>query len=344
VSSFLQFYGLNGEDILNVKILKPNLDARKKAAFEHDITVRQVFTELLDVFGRPSRRFWETLPRFATDAKEKEALKHILSAEGKDEMKKLVEETVTCADVLRKYPSAHPSLEHLIDLIGVIKPRYYTIASAQKMYANMLHLMIVIVDWKTPSKKLKFGTCTGYVNRMIPTTEHPVRFACAVKPGTFTLPESDETPMVMAGLGTGLAPFRAFVQYRAVLKKEGKPAGPMIMYYGCRYRKRDYIYADEWESYEKEGVLTAVRVAFSRDQAHKIYIQHKISEDPKLIWEHLFAKGGYFYLCGQAGQMPIDIKNAIIGAMKSEGHMSADEAEKAFQALQIAGRYNLEVY
>lgn len=344
VESFLKFYGLNGNDVLKVKAVKPTLDGRKKAAFEHDITVRQIFTELLDVFGRPSRRFYETLLRFATDIKEKEALKHLLSAEGKEEMKKLAAETVTYSDILQKYPSAHPSLEHIIDLIGIIKPRLYTIASAQKMYATMLHLMIVVVDWKTPSGKLRFGTSTGYVRRMIPAADKVVRFACAVKAGTFVLPESDQTPMVMAGLGTGLAPFRAFVQHRAMLKRQGKPAGPLVMYYGCRYRKKDYIYADEWEAYEKEGVLTALRLAFSRDQARKVYIQHKISEDPKLIWEHLFVKSGYFYLCGQAGQMPIDIKNAILGAMKSEGHMSAEEAEKAFQALQIAGRYNLEVY
>merc|ERR1712100_268235 len=110
------------------------------------------------------------------------------------------------------------------------------------------------------------------------------------------------------GLGTGLAPFRAFIQeaqwYRETMKQE---TGPMWLFYGCRYRAKDYCFSEELEQWEKDGIITELRPAFSRDTKKKVYVQHKMEEVPNELYHDLVEQNGYFYLCGQAGQLEIDV-------------------------------------
>merc|ERR1719376_1605883 len=116
---------------------------------------------------------------------------------------------------------------------------------------------------------------------------------------------TEEKPVIVAGMGTGLAPFRAFMQHKAWLRQQSKPCGPLSVYFGCRYRARDYLYGDEMENYVKEGVITDLKCAFSRDQKEKFYIQHNIDNDQELFYKRFVEEGGYFYLCGSAAQVPI---------------------------------------
>jgi len=341
IADFLEFFKLKGDDVVKITPLGKGVDARKVDAFKKPLTVTQLFVEVIDVLGRPTRRFYESMAQFASDPAEKEAIKKLLTTESKAEYQALAAETVTYVDLLRKYPSVHPSIEHLVQMIPTIKPRYYSIASAQRMFPNAVQLCIVIVDWKTPTGKYRIGTCTGYVSRVTMGS----MVACAVKPSTFTLPPNDSTPVLMAGLGTGLAPFRAFVQDRAQLKRDGvQNVGPLVMYYGCRHRSKDFIYGDELEAYHKEGVLTHLRVAFSRDQVFKVYVQNKIEEDPELLYKLFNEENGYFYMCGNAGRTVTDIRNAVIGAWMKKGNMTQEEADKMYIDFMIKGRYNVEAW
>lgn len=342
VNEFLKFYGLSGDDVVFVHP-KEDIDERKKTAFQEPISVRMIFTELLDIFGRPSRRFFEALALHAQNPEEKATLEKMASIEGgRDDLKKLADETATFADIFRRFPSAKPSLEYLVELLPAIRPRYYSIASSQSLHQNKIELSIVVVDWKTPSGKDRIGTCTGYLQRMAPGTD--VKIAASVQTGTFVLPPSDMTPILMAGLGTGMAPFRAFIQHRVQLMRSGVKVGPMILYYGCRHRKQDLLYADELEGYVKEGVLTELRVAASRDQAYKIYVQDKIKEDPKLLFDNFIVNNGFFYLCGSGGQVPQDIKDALVTVFMSQGKMTKEQAEQFYVDLRIKGRYCEEVW
>merc|ERR1719447_2420247 len=116
------------------------------------------------------------------------------------------------------------------------------------------------------------------------------------------------TPMLMAGLGTGLAPFRAFAQERRWMQEvQGKETGPMWLFYGCRYKAKEYVFGDELESLAKEGIITELRPAFSRDQKEKIYVQNRITEAGSRIYEDMIEKSGYFYICGQAGETETSI-------------------------------------
>jgi len=172
VRKFLDSYGINPDTVYYVKA-GPDCDKRRRVAYQRPLPVHQMFTEILDIFGRPNKFFYKALARFATDEKEKAELNLIAgdSDEGKQKYVDLATETVTFEDVLSMYPSAKPPLEHLLSMIPAIKPRLYSIASSQRAMNDKVELMIVINDWDTPSGKWQCGhrrtidtphTNTGY--------------------------------------------------------------------------------------------------------------------------------------------------------------------------------------
>ena len=348
VADFLGWYGADTTTMFDVKALK-KLDARRAQSFKHPMTTTQLFGEVVDILGRPSKNFYKQLRKFATDPKEQAELDLLISesSEGVAKYSALTAEAVNYAEVLKMFPSAKPSLEHLVSLIPCIKPRLYSIASSQRLVNDKVELVIVILDWMTAGGKARRGLSTNYIDR-IATDGLPkgstFSVPCSVTPGTFKFPENLLQPYVMTGLGTGLAPFRAFVQERAFFKRKGVECGPMWLFYGCRYKAKDYIFGDELEAYHKEGVLTELRPAFSRDQKEKIYVQHRMLEVKERLYEDLIKKDGYFYLCGQAGQLERDVRSALTESFKAGGKMSDDEAKAKFEEFDSEGRYCTELY
>ena len=348
VDEFLSWYGADKTTVFDVKALK-TLDARRAASFKHHMTNTQLFNEVVDILGRPSKNFYKQLRKFATDTKEQAELDLLVSdtPEGNSKYSGLTAEAVNYADVLRMFPSAKPSMEHLVTLIPCIKPRLYSIASSQRLINDKVELVIVILDWMTPGGKARRGLSTNYIDR-IATDGLPAgssfQVPCSVTPGTFKFPTTLLQPYVMTGLGTGLAPFRAFVQERAYFKRKGAECGPMWLFYGCRYKAKDYIFGDELEAYNKEGVLTELRPAFSRDQKEKIYVQHRMLEVKERLYEDLIQKNGYFYLCGQAGQLERDVRAALTESFRTGGNMTQIEAEQKFTEFDDNGRYCTELY
>merc|ERR1711865_1223879 len=141
-------------------------------------------------------------------------------------------------------------------------------------------------------------------------------------------------------MGTGMAPFRAFLQERHhIATQHNKRTGDSVLYFGARYSSQEYLYKDELDSFEKDGTLTHFRPAWSRDQAHKIYIQNRTAEDAETLWDLLVLKRGSFYLCGQAGRMPSDVYDAIAGGFVTAGKVSLDEARKMLSDMKEEGRY-----
>lgn len=348
VNEFLDWYGADKTTVYTIKGIK-QLDARRAAAFKHSMNTFQLLSEVVDILGRPNKNFYKQLRKFATDPKDQTELDLILSEtpEGNAKYAGLTSEAVSYADVLRLFPSAKPSIEHLISLIPCIKPRLYSIASSQRLINDKVELVIVILDWKTPSGKARRGLSTNYIDR-IATENLPAgstfTVPCSVAPGSFKFPESLLQPYVMTGLGTGLAPFRAFIQERAYFKRKGADCGPMWLFYGCRFKAKDYILGNELEAYHKEGVLTELRPAFSRDQKEKIYVQHRMLEVKDRLYEDLIAKNGFFYLCGQAGQLERDVRAALTESFRAGSKCSEEEAKQKFQEFDEAGRYCTELY
>lgn len=173
-------------------------------------STHQVFTEVLDIFGRPSRRFYEFLSKYAKDEKEKDQIKFILSKEGQSKMKELISETTTYADLLKMFPSAMPSIEYLVQHIAPIKPRLYSIASHPDFVGDQIHLCVIADDWNTPSGKYQQGLCSNYLRTLEPKSETGLVTA-KLYPSSITIHEDQTPPIFMVALGTGIAPMRALV-------------------------------------------------------------------------------------------------------------------------------------
>jgi homodimeric pyruvate:ferredoxin (flavodoxin) oxidoreductase len=341
VQSFLEMYAFNPLDVIQIDNLKP-VDKRRKAAYRKPVTYKQLFEEVVDILGRPNKYFYKQLAKFARNPSEQAELELISSDSeaGKAAYNALVAETQTYADILGRFRSARLPIEHLLSLIPLIKPRLYSIASSQRYVNDKVELAVVILDWQTKSRA-QTGLGTSYIRRLANTTN--MKVACSLTAGSFKFPTDRSTPMVMAGLGTGLAPFRAFVQEWAYWKQvRGEATGPMWLFYGCRYQAKDYIFADELEKFEKEGVITSLRPAFSRDTAQKVYVQHKMKAEADKLYEDLVNKKGYFYLCGQAGQLEVDINRTVTEILETQ--LSKEDAEKEFEKIKAEERWGLELY
>lgn len=156
------------------------------------------------------------------------------------------------------------------------------------------------------------------------------------------LPPHDSQPIIMAGLGTGAAPFRAFLQYRAHLAAQNIPVGPTYYYFGSRHRSQEYLYGEEIEAFITDGTITRAGLAFSRDQKHKIYIQDKMKEDGQDLVKLLLRENGVFYLCGPTWPVP-DVFEALVDALGRFEGVEADKAGTFLEELKDEERYVLEV-
>jgi len=290
----------------------------------------------------PQKKFYQALADYAKNPTEKENLLNIISESGKDEFIVRVKETTTFEDLLREFPSAKPSLEELLELIPPIKPRHYSIASSMKMHPDSVHLLVVVEDWKTPSGKYRVGQCSGYLAKLTNPETEDIYLTVSVAPSLMKLPPKNSQPVVMAGLGTGMAPFRAFIQERQYLQSKGEKVGPMALYFGSRFRGQEYLYGEELEAYHSTGLLSYLRLAFSRDQPEKVYIQHKLGSDKTEICEMLLAANGHFYLCGPTWPAG-DVYDAIVANFMSSG-MTKEAAQQTVYKMKEDGRYVLEVY
>ncbi|KAG0004791.1 hypothetical protein BGZ80_005553, partial [Entomortierella chlamydospora] len=341
VLDFIEFYGEKPETIVVVPRALPKNAPEGTLARSQTNSLFQILQQTLDLFGRPSKRFYADLIPYAANAAEKERLSYLISSEGAAEFKDRVDETLTHADILREFPSAHPSIPQLINMLPPIKPRHYSVASSQKAHPNSVHLLIVAVEWVTPSGKTRFGQCTRYLTSLGAGSKVTV----SIKPSVMTLPPSPHQPVIMAGLGTGMAPFRAFIQERAWQRAQGMEVGPMVLYFGSRNRSNEYLYGEELEAYHADGLLTHLRLAFSRDQKEKIYIQHKMNEDGKLLHKYLLDSqlSGHFYLCGPTWPAG-DVKDAIVQSFMDGEQCAAIDANRIVNKLKEEERYVLEVY
>lgn len=335
VQEFIKFYQLNPEEIVEVQNREdPNVLENR--------TVYQALMQNVDIFGRPPKRFYEALSEFADDPNERKELLTLGGPEGAAEFKRRAEvDTVTYADILLDYPSAHPSFHDIIRIVAPMKRREYSIASCQKVTPTAIALMIVVVGWVDPKGRDRFGQATRYLNKLKVGTAVTV----SVKPSVMKLPPHSTQPLIMAGLGTGLAPFRAFVQHRALEKAQGKEIGAVLLYMGSRHQREEYCYGEEWEAYLDAGVITLLGRAFSRDQPQKIYIQDRMRETLNDIIQAYLKEDGAFYLCGPTWPVP-DVTNVLEDAIALEAKIMGKrmDPKREIERLKDQARYVLEVY
>jgi len=334
VSEFLDFYGMDPEQAVDVSAAF-DLEEGKAVV----TTAHRAVSQVLDLFGRPTRRFYQELYPHAKDIYEKVEIAEYTLDRKKDDFQGRVDRGVTFFSILKEFPSARPPFEELAKMVPPIKSRLYSIASSSAMHPTSVHLLVVEETWETADKEDRVGLCSNHLSWAKPGT----KLMCSLTDSLMHLPKDPKDPIIMAGLGTGMAPFRAFIQAKAVLKRKGIPVGPVVLYFGSRYKSKEFLYGDELEAYEKEGVLTRLRPAFSRDQKQKIYIQHRMQEDASVLNDYLLKRRGTFYLCGPTWPAE-DVRMAIEGAFVAEGGLSEEAAAAKLQELKELGQYILEVY
>ncbi|KAM3532798.1 hypothetical protein MY4038_003892 [Beauveria bassiana] len=335
VEAFIKFYGLNADDLVQVP-------SRDDPAVTELRTVHQALVQNVDILGKPPKRFYEAMAEFATDETEKKKLEALGSQAGAEDFKKRSEvDTLSYVDIITEFTSARPSFHDLIKIVSPLKRREYSIASAQAVTPNSVSLMIVVVDWVDTRGRTRYGQATRYLSRL--AAGAPV--TVSVKPSVMKLPVKDTAPLIMAGLGTGLAPFRAFVQYRAMQKAQGKEIGAILLYLGSRHQREEYLYGEEWEAYLDAGVVTLIGAAFSRDQPQKIYIQDRMRQTIGDIVQAYIKDEGSFYLCGPTWPVP-DVTAVLQEAIAAEAKAAGKKVDpsKEIEKLKEEGRYVLEVY
>lgn len=239
-------------------------------------------------------------------------------------------------DVLKRFPTALTA-EQLVSLLRPLTPRLYSIASAQSEVEEEVHLTVGVVRYPQEDGTVRSGAASSYLaDRLIEDGEVRV---FVEHNDNFRLPQNPDTPVIMVGPGTGIAPFRAFMQEREAQGAEGKN----WLFFGNPHFTQDFLYQVEWLRYVKSGLLSKISLAFSRDQANKIYVQDRLREAGLELYQWLEA-GAHFYVCGDANKMAKDVQEALLEVIAEHGHKSREEAEEYLSELRRAKRYQRDVY
>ena len=238
--------------------------------------------------------------------------------------------------VLQKFPNVRPHPEAFVDALEPLQPRLYSISSSPKVAQGRLTLTVDAVRYVI-GKRRRLGVASTYLaDRAQPGEE--LR-AYIQKAHNFALPADISKPVIMVGPGTGVAPFRAFLQERAATAGSGKN----WLFFGHQHQLSDFFYRDELEEMRTAGVLTRLSLAWSRDGAQKFYVQGRMREVGASLWQWL-AEGAHFYVCGDARRMAKDVEAALVDIVAQHGARSTEEAIAFVSALKKAGRYQADVY
>jgi sulfite reductase (NADPH) flavoprotein alpha-component len=239
-------------------------------------------------------------------------------------------------DLLLQFPAVTFSATEFIALLKPLQHRAYSISSSGKMYPDSVHLTVASVRYNSYDRDHK-GVCSTYMADLVDNKSDVKIF---FSPNTsFRVPEDDSLPIIMVGPGTGIAPFRAFLQEREFRKASGKN----WLLFGDRNKATDYIYQDEIEAMQERGILTRLDLAFSRDQEEKIYVQDKMCENGEEMFSWL-EQGGAFYVCGDANYMAKDVDKALHALIEQHGNKTAEQAIEYVDQLKKEKRYVRDVY
>jgi sulfite reductase (NADPH) flavoprotein alpha-component len=313
----LRMMGARGDELV------PTPDGR--TVFAYDALVKDyTITKISD-------RFASLLADRATDSSEASTLRALVDNDPAG-----VLEWWDLLDLLEQFPSARPPVSEMIAALSPLQPRLYSISSSLKAHPGEVHLTVGVVRY-TKANRVRKGVASTYLTELVRPRQ---RVRVFVHPSHgFRLPENGDTPVIMVGPGTGIAPFRAFLAERDAVGAKGKN----WLLFGDQRREYDFLYQEELEGYQKRGVLTQLDTAFSRDQAQKVYVQHRLKENAAQLWAWL-QEGAHFYVCGDARRMALDVDHALHAIVAEQGKMTPEAAKAYVKELSKGKRYQRDVY
>lgn len=238
-------------------------------------------------------------------------------------------------DVLSQFP-ASLSMEQFMEILLPLQPRLYSIASSLQAHPDEVHLTVSRVQYQS-HHRLHRGVASNFIADVLEIGKTVRIFIDENE--SFRLPSNGDTPVIMVGPGTGIAPFRAFVEERS----ESGAAGPNWIFFGDQHFSTDFLYQTEWQRFIKQGTLNRMNTAFSRDTHQKLYVQHRMQQHAGVLYEWL-ENGAHFYVCGDAKRMATDVKQTLIRIVQEQSGRSEEEAAEYVKQLVKKGRYQEDVY
>lgn len=335
VIEFLNVISLSAD--VRFRVQQNDLNVSIPEFLKEERTIRECAEDYWDIQSVPRKYFFELLSHFTTSDMERDKLHEFCSSEGQQELYDYCNRPKrSIVEVLQDFPDACSNipLEYYFDLIPQIKPRSFSIASSIVANPGEAHLLVAVVEYKTILKKPRQGLCSTWLSQRKSGDVVPVW----IKRGSIQLPPTKQTPVIMVGPGTGVAPFRSFVQERTV-----QELGQNVLFFGCRNKSKDFYCASEWSTLAKKGLLQLF-TAFSRDQEEKEYVQHAMLRESGRLWNLLNHEGAWFLLAGNAKQMPADVLNALQTIVQTEGNMKEEEAEQFLKMLEKTYRLQTETW
>ncbi len=239
-------------------------------------------------------------------------------------------------DLATDFPGVVTQPQQLFNILPRLKPRMYSIASSQALHPDNVQTTVRVVRYESHGRSRQ-GLASGHLGERAPVGATMPIFLHAN--GLFRLPEDTAAPVIMIGPGTGIAPFRAFLEERMATGAKGRN----WLFFGEQRRALDFLYKDELEAMHRDGVLTRLDTAFSRDQAKKVYVQDRMQEHAAELFEWL-EQGAYFYVCGDATRMAKDVEMALLDAIAKGSHGTLDKAEEYLAEMKKQKRYQRDVY
>ena len=306
----------------NEEIENKNTDGRKSLAdaLRDDLDITALSRNVLDKLA---------------EASDSQNLNALLVDDAKESLKQFIKGR-EIVDAIEQFAPSGLSADALAGLFRKLPPRLYSIASSPLAHPDEVHLTVAAVRYEAHGRQRK-GVCSTYLADLVkPGDKVPV----FVQPNKkFRLPSDGSTPIIMVGPGTGIAPFRSFVEHRAALGTTGKN----WLFMGDQHYLYDFLYQLEWQDYLKSGALNRIDVAFSRDQPEKVYVQHRMAQRARDLYAWL-QDGAHFYVCGDATRMAADVHETLITIVQKEGSQSRDAAEAYLEDLKKSQRYQRDVY
>jgi sulfite reductase (NADPH) flavoprotein alpha-component len=283
-------------------------------------------------------RITQTTPKFLKAVAERASAAPLLNDLLKPERKQDLDAYLwgmEVIDFLIEHPSIKWTAQGFIDVLAKLQPRLYSISSSLKARPNQVHFTIDVVHYESRGRQRK-GVCSTFLAERAENVPVPV-FPNTSK---FRLPEDDNTPIIMVGPGTGIAPFRAFLQERKAVGAKGKN----WLVFGSQHEHCNYFYKEELDELKRDGVLTRLDCAWSRDQEGKSYVQHKMLENAAEIWKWIDSEGGQFFVCGDARRMAKDVDAALRTIIQEQGGKSEEQTNEFVEKLKSDKRYKRDVY
>ena len=327
----LGVYPLNNQQYVDELLAALKMDGHETVTVAKDnLPLRDALIQKLDITALSRVNIEKYANLIAS-----EDLKSLLNKENNENFKEYTWGR-QILDLVEDYPGDNISAQDFVNILRRIPGRLYSIASSLNAHPGEVHLLVGAVRYHSFDRDRE-GVCSTFLSGRMAADE---KLAIYVQPNKhFHLPSDPEIPIIMVGPGTGLAPFRAFLEERQTSGAKGKN----WLFFGDQHQQTDFLYHDELNKMHQDGFLTNLSLAFSRDQAQKIYVQNRIQESSGEIWEWL-EQGAYFYICGDAERMANDVHKALIETVAKQGEMGQDAAQDYVNALLDSRRYQRDVY